>query len=193
MKEEVKCCTPGVTAAMVSRHSGTPRLALRLQGATGGAPSHPLRRACQQALPTLRSHPSVQPTTPHRLALLRPSTHASWHAWALGYRHSSITAEGAGNRAYHEMRESCASASPPPTLRKEALPPTALFLDAPLFSMPAGRGRRAEFFSSGDDPVQHTRLSRLVVPAAGCPPPAALQPLAALTALTHRLRCCQRR
>lgn len=45
MKLEVKCSTPGVTAAMHSRHSGTPRAALR----------------------------------------------ASWHAWALGYRHSSIT------------------------------------------------------------------------------------------------------
>ena len=32
MKELVKCSTPGVTAAIVSRHSGTARLALRLHG-----------------------------------------------------------------------------------------------------------------------------------------------------------------
>lgn len=32
MKELVKCSTPGVTAAIASRHSGTARLALRLRG-----------------------------------------------------------------------------------------------------------------------------------------------------------------
>ncbi len=95
MKELVKCSTPGVTAAIVSRHSGTARLALRLHVGAGTAAvdeasgnfKYNRTEATTKALATTKPRVSRCPTCP---PAAHP-THASWHACALGYRHSSMT------------------------------------------------------------------------------------------------------
>lgn len=178
MKELVKCSTPGVTAAIASRHSGTARLALRLRG---GEESETRARHNQQ------HHREEGGTRAchHKACDMRPSAQHPVCLHATHYRPQQMPRDSRvkarlGTRVPpqldHVVQHACGvttAAVVSPT-RRELL-----------------RVQRTAPLSTA-----HGALASVAPPAdllhIGCSPITTRHPPSTIPSTTHRLRCCRR-